>query len=451
MTSTPTPQYLQTQAYELLSREVDQGLHNFDYVAELDRFRHRGSGAFLKERALLNLYGQDIPKRMPREQALYSTTFGVHQYASLTFIPGAPKSVLVDGQLCLNTWQAAEIVPITGDPQLFLDLVSLIFDDDPVAIKFFLDAIASLIQRPTQKWAFMILIIGFQGSGKSFLCEMVAELVGRRNTAFPTVEAIKGNFTGWLLNAHLVVIHELDRMSREVATRLKHWITGQKLLINAKNVPEFYVRNYANVIACSNHDDCLHIDEDDRRMFTWISRAVKKTAEFYATRWQWFFEGDGLGIVLNFLSNRDISLFDPNAAPPKTQARDRMITNSRTEADNFLRDALDSILPPFAHDLCTASEVLQYLRVHQIRCTDAEVRRFLRECGAVSLGQCRVRGSRPNLWAVRHTERWANAPHDEIASAYVSVFDQSILVAEAATAGAASATMPVRRKRDSSI
>ena len=449
MISKSAPRDLQLKAYELLSQKVDQGLRHHDYIAELDRFRHRVSGAFIKERALLNLHGRDVPNRMRNEDALYATTLGIRQYASLTFIPGAPESVLADGQLCLNAWQSPDIMPVAGDPQPFLDLVALIFDGDPVVMDFFLDAIASLIQEPRKKWAFMILLIGIQGTGKSALCEMLAKLLGERNTAFPTIEAIKGNFTDWLLNAHLVVVHDLDRMSREVATRLKHWVTGRKLLINTKNVPAFYIRNYANVIACGKHDDIAILDEDDRRMFVWISQAQMKSKEHYAELCSWLFEGPGRGIVLDFLKHRDISHFNVNAAPPKTQGRDRMIANPRTEAENFLRDALDGIMPPFASDLCTASEILQYLRVHQIRCTDADVRRFLRQCGAVSLGQCRVHGSRPNLWAVRNPERWANATHEDIAGAYVGAFDQSVLVSERASADAdaVSAPMPVRRPR----
>jgi hypothetical protein len=448
--STTPPRDPRTEAYQAFSREADQRLRDFDYIGSIDRFRHRLSGDLFKERAILNLFLREIPNRVRIEDALYTTMLGIRQYASLTFIPGDDENVLVNGQHCLNVWQPPDIIPAEGDPRPFLDLVRLIFDEDSVAIRFFLDAAASLIQTPTRKWAFMILLVGAQGVGKSILCEMLAELVGRRNTAFPTVEAIKGSFTGWLLNAHLVVVHELERMGRDVSTRLKHWITGQELLINSKNVPEFYVRNYANVIACSNHDDTAHLDEDDRRMFIWTSQAQKQAPEYYAELWRWFFEGEGRGIVLDFLKRRDISGFNPNAAPPKTQGRDRLIANSRSEAENFLREALETYQPPFACDLCTASEILQYLRVHQIRCTDAEVRRFLRQFG-IPLGQCRVLGARLNLWAIRRPEFWASATHEDIIDAYVNPFDQSTSFNEPTDAGPASASMPVRRRPDPSL
>lgn len=443
-----TPKNQRTDDYKKAIREADQGLKDFDYIGTLDRFRHRVSGELFKERALLNLHWHDIPSRMRNEDALYTTVLGVRQYAGLSFIPGGPENVILNGQLYLNTWQAPNIVACQGDPEIFLELVRFIFDGDPIAIKFFLDAIASLIQAPTKKWAFMILIIGAQGVGKSILCEMIAELVGRRNTAFPTIEAIKGNFTSWLSSTLLVVVHELEKMSRDVGTRLKHWISSDLLLINGKNIPEYYIKNYANVVAASNHDDVAHLDDDDRRVFTWASQAKKRAPEYYAGLCKWFFEGPGSAIVLDFLKRRDITGFNANAAPPQTKGRERLISNSRSEAENFLRDALDSGAPPLACDLCTANDLLQFLRVHQVRCTGAEIRRFLHQCGALALGQCRVRGTRPNLWAVRNPEIWANATHDEIANAWVGVFDQYALVAERTTQDPKSAPMPVRRSRD---
>ena len=432
--------------HQLAVRRAGNTLASYDYIAKLDRFRHRGSSDLLKERSLLNLLGQTIPRGTSVINALYSEVLGIRQFAGITFVPGGDPDLIADGQLALNTWLPPAITPTEGDPAPFLDLIGLVFDHDPVAMAFFLDAVAALIQKPGTKWAFLILLIGAQGIGKSVVCDMIADLVGRKNTAFPTVEAMRSQFTGWLLNAHLVVFHELDQIGRDVATRLKHWVTGTDLLINSKNVPEFTIRNYSNIIACSNHEHVAHLEEDDRRVFTWISQGQKREAAYYSGICEWFFHGGGTGIVLNFLLNRDIASFNPKAAPPRTIGRQRLIDNSRSEAENFLRDALESFGPPFTTDLCTANEVLQFLRVHQVRCTDAEVRHFLRQSGALSLGQCRVRGTRPNLWAVRNPEHWASASHDELASAYVSVFDQYALQLEHEAAQGEIAPMPVRRK-----
>ena len=404
-------------------RSANEGIGSYDYVATLDRFRHRESGNLIKEGTLLRLFGHTIPQRVSEVEALYTPVLGVRQYAALTFVPGGPNDIVDDGQVFLNTWTPTPVVPVNGDAQLFFALVWHFFDGDADAIRFFLDVVGWLVQHPDRKLAFMVLLIGAQGVGKSLIADAVAELVGRRNTAFPTLEALRSNFTGWLQSAQLIVIHELEYLGREVASRIKHWVTGERLLINVKGVPEYYVRNYANIIACSNAEDAAHLDPDDRRVFSWISRATKREPEFYAAFYRWYFEGPGRGIVLKFLQERDLTGFNPHAAPPRTEGRARLIENALSEAERFLQDALAAHAPPFAADLCSAREVLQYLRLHLVRATDAEVRRFLRQHG-VSLGQHRLHGGRPCLWAVRNPAYWQSASSESVAAGYVSPFDQ---------------------------
>lgn len=425
-------------------KRADNSLSMYDYIARLDRFRHRVSGDLLRERALLNLLGSTIPIGVSVEQALYTTALGVRQYAGLTFAPGQPADLMVNGQLELNVWTPSDIVPQEGDPAPFLELISYLYDHDPIATGYILDLFACFVQRPGTKLNSMSLLIGGQGVGKSVVVDMMAELVGRRNVAFPTAEVMRSSFTSWLLNASLIIVHELPRADRELATRLKHWVTAPELMINVKGVPEFTVRNYANILACSNDPDVAQLDADDRRVFAWVSQARPQPASYYAALVRWFDDG-GKRVVLHYLLHRDIEHFNAKAPPPATPGRARLIENARSEAQNFLRDALESFTPPFAIDLVTASDVLQYLRAHQIRCTDAEVRRFLQDTGALPLGQHRIRGARPNLWAVRNPQQWASAAHDVLAAEYVPVFDQAALMRQRESETATSLPMPRRR------
>lgn len=433
------------EAYRRARTLAGNALSSYDYVANIDRFRHRGSGDLLKESGLLNLLGHTIPGRMPVATALYSEAMGILQFAGLTFAPGEPLHVVTKGQLELNTWTPTPIVPVAGDATPFLNFIDFLFDGDGIATSFFLDTIAALVQRPGIKLNYMTVIIGAQGVGKSMAVEMAAELVGRQNTAFPTMDALTSPFNGWALTAYLGVFHELARMGRAAATRLKHWITSDTLMINAKNVPEFSIPNRMNLLACSNHDDVALLDEDDRRMFTWISQAEKQPADYYADLHGWYFDGPGKAIVLHHLLHRDLSGFNPKAAPPRTAGRERLIANSRSESESFLSEALSSYAPPFVTDLCVALEVLQFMRVHQIHCTYPEVQRFLRQIDALSLGQRRVNGARPNLWAVRNQARWASANHDDIVAGYVSAFNQYAAQLEQAGREAGTTPMPIRR------
>lgn len=219
----------------------------------------------------------------------------------------------------------------------------------------------------------------------------------------------------------------MEKLARDTASRLKNWITADTLLINSKHVPEYSIQNAANIFACANHDDVAHLDPDDRRVFSWISQAQKRDPDFYGELCQWFYEGEGGGILLHYLRQRNISSFNPRAAPLRTESRAQLIVNSLSEAERFLLEALESYAPPFAADLCTARELLQYLREYHIRALDVEIRRFLHDHG-VSLGQHRIHGARPCLWAIRNFEHWRAASAQDIAAGYISPFDQNSAV-----------------------
>ena len=411
-------------AHQLARREAGDQLACYDFISNLNRFRHRQSGDLLTEGTLLRLHGRELPRHMRVDEALYTPALGVRQYAGLAFEPGQPVDIVSQNLVRLNIWLKPSIERRQGDARLFLELVALVFDHNEEAINFFLDAVASLLQKPGTKWAFLVLLIGPQGIGKSLLCEMISELVGRGNTAFPTVDAIKSPFTGWLAGAYLVICHELDRMTREVATRLKHWVTSEQLLINAKNIPEYYIKSYVNVIICSNDDDIAHLDADDRRYFVWISRAKKQAPAYYATVWQWFFHGEGKSVVFDHLLGRNLANFNPNVAPPRTQGRDRLVVYSQSEVERELQDALQFREHPLRDDLVTVREIRYFLEDQNIRCNDNDILRFLHRIGGLALGQHRIRGQRVSLWAIRETAQWQTATARELANSYRSLAEQ---------------------------
>ena len=101
-----------------------------------------------------------------------------------------------------------------------------------------------------------------------------------------------------------------------------------------------------------------------------------------------------------------------------------------------MQDALERFRPPLSNDLLVMADVIEFLRAQKVRCSDAEVRGFIRK-KAVSLGQVRLKKERPSLWAIRNQDRWIVASHEELIAAYEQSNQKS--------ASAASAVMPVRR------
>ena len=63
MSSTGNPRK-ELEEYRRAIMVAGNGLSRYDYIGNIDRFRHGSSGDLLKESALLNLFGHTIPGKM---------------------------------------------------------------------------------------------------------------------------------------------------------------------------------------------------------------------------------------------------------------------------------------------------------------------------------------------------------------------------------------------------
>jgi hypothetical protein len=99
------------------------------------------------------------------------------------------------------------------------------------------------------------------------------------------------------------------------------------------------------VIITSNHKtDGLYLPADDRRHFVaWSSYQMKDfDDDYWKDLWKFYAEG-GNEHVTAYLSELDLSDFDPKAPPPKTPAFRQIITANAAPEDLDLIDALERI------------------------------------------------------------------------------------------------------------
>lgn len=370
-----------------------------------------------------------FPEMEPSEaiEEMLHPEHGLPRVTSLCLRPGEAR-IISDGHggLRYNLWQPCNVRAEAGDVEPFLMLVRLILDNDEVAVQFVLGFIAHMIQRPGQKMAFAILIIGAQGIGKSLFGQMATRVIGEANTAVLEMGALTGSFNGFLARAHLVIVNEfVVSASRAVRAMLKNLITSPTILLNEKGVPAYPIDNVSSLLLFSNESAAAALDHDDRRYFVWRSEAQRQPAEFYADLAAWFDNG-GDGYLLHYLQNFDLSAFSPHAAPPRTAARAELIRESMTDQQQTLTDLHEAFEAPFDRDLAIVEDVVATLSEQRrgLRFTSRDVTGFFRSIGAANLGQCRLpRPGNPNykprFWALRNQERWINASEGEIAHAYL--------------------------------
>lgn len=125
------------------------------------------------------------------------------------------------------------------------------------------------------------------------------------------------------------------------------------LRVDEKHIREHSVLNCTGVIITTNHKaDGIYLPPDDRRHYVAWSDMKREdfSEDYWRTLWQWY-ESGGYGHVAAYLTELDLSAFDPKAPPPKTEAFWDIVNASRSPEDAELADLLDTLGNPLAFTL----------------------------------------------------------------------------------------------------
>ena len=400
------------------------------FNASNNRFYDRQTRLNYDVQAVCRRHAHETTEGESVHAALFSGSHPVDKVDGTTYLPGGDEIVEERGGRWLNSWVKPSVVRRPGSARPFLDHVRYILDGDEKAVCYWLDWLAHLIQHPTVKMPAAMLLIGGQGTGKSLLAGVAIRLVGEENTSSISANDLSSAFNGWLHGKSLIVIDELvnDR-SGSTPARMKNLVTEPRLQVNRKGVEAFAASNLAHFMLLSNAIDAAIVDSDDRRFMVWCSQATPKPAGYYRWLHRWI-EGGGVGRVLNFLLERDLSRFEPYSHPPRTAGRDRVIAESRSGIADYLHNALEAGDEPFDRDLVILNRVVDHMTLFKrMPVSTRVVAAVLRQAGAVELGQKRVGGvdgPKYRVWAIRNFDKWRNASEAEIASDFGEASEQEI-------------------------
>jgi hypothetical protein len=174
----------------------------------------------------------------------------------LEYLPGEPAGVVVvDKRRVMNTYRPGHIREKAGSIQPFNEyMIHLVPDEgDRHELSRWC---ATLIARPDIRMHYGVLLISeTQGVGKSTLGEAIlAPLIGLDNVSFPTEQAIlKSDFNYWIAHKRLAIIQEIfSGQNKKVYDNLKSTMTDRYVDVNKKNIPNYRLRNYVQVLASSS-------------------------------------------------------------------------------------------------------------------------------------------------------------------------------------------------------
>jgi Family of unknown function (DUF5906)/Bifunctional DNA primase/polymerase, N-terminal/Primase C terminal 2 (PriCT-2) len=389
--------------------EDDNSWNAWVFVGEAMKFIRRSDGQTFRHDQWKAMYGGLYPDG-DILGAVWRSRIPVRKFEALVYLPEA--SEFPDGETGkrYNIWRKSGVEALPGDVKPFLDHMAFLFpnEDDRALV---LDYLALLTQRPADKIHFALLIRGAQGTGKSWVGNLMEQIIGKPNVVRPSNDEVTSKWTRWMEGAQLAIVEELMAIGRlEVANRLKPVITDATIRIEEKNCSIYSIPNKLNFLCFTNHDDALKMEHGDRRWLVVFSPATRREPEYYA-RLFGYLEDGGACFVKHWLMQRNICLNGQGVAPA-TSGKEQMRRMSMGDAEAHLLDLFEAGSAPFDFDLVRVDDLVQV--VTRTMNSKANLRsrlaKFLKEELSAIQHTRYTKGDaeRPSyqLWSIRKHDVW---------------------------------------------
>lgn len=398
-------------------------IQDYVYSVATKRFMHIETLETLDKEQLDAVFATQFPLRaqgtFPASVEFLNDP-AARKVAAPTYRPGAGRFVPEPGRLCINLYRPSILVPTPGDVGPWRRHLRYLIPDKKarrVVLKWF----AFQVQHPDRKINWAIFIGGRQGIGKDALLVPLCRALGDHNVAVISPDDLANGWTDWLKDRKLVVVQEFAVFEKKtLMNRMNPLIASPptKLRINAKFVPQYDIPNLASFVFFSNHREALQLDADDRRFFVYWSEAEAKTKEYYTQLYAWM-EANAAA-VYQFLLSVDLSSFGASGQAPMTAEKLRVIRESQSPVEQYLRGQHDARQAPLDRDLITINSLIEDIPRVVGHVSARSVAAVLRKLGARELPrQLRLHnGTRPRVWAVRNVEVYERMSERELSAAY---------------------------------
>jgi hypothetical protein len=249
---------------------------------------------------------------------------------------------------------------LAADISLWLDHCAALIPEKSDREHIF-DVMACKLQQPRTKVNHAILIAGYQGSGKdTFWAPFLWAVCGQgRNLGELNNNTINSQW-GYAYESEIIMLHELReseaRDRRALANHLKGIIAAPPavILVNKKSQHPYNVVNRCLVLSSSNDRVPIVLDTQDRRWFCVWSDLPRMDQAAGRRLWTWFESGGGYAAIAAWLYRRDVSAFNPAAAPPVTEYKLSLIANGQSPAESILCEMIRGREGPFEQGVITA-------------------------------------------------------------------------------------------------
>lgn len=257
----------------------------------------------------------------------------------LVFEPGADVE-----EPAINLWRGFAMQPRKGDVSAILELLVHLHKDSgetdvecAANMVWTLRWLALPLQKPGTKMRTALVFHGPQGAGKNLMFEIVAAIYGRHALVVGQ-DQLEDKFNDWasqklfLIGDEVVARAELYHQKN----KLKAFITGETIQINAKMLPLRTETNHCNVVFLSNEAQPLALEQGDRRYHV-IYTPPRRADGLYDRVAQCLANG-GAEAFYEHLLRYDLGTFNAYTLPPVTRAKADLIELGLKPQERFVAD-----------------------------------------------------------------------------------------------------------------
>lgn len=242
-----------------------------------------------------------------------------------------------------NVFQGWRIEPKSGDASLWVDYVERILcGGDKAVAHWVMTFVADGVQRP---WSLhpgtALALRGAQGGGKSFLGNMLARILcDEQVQEVADSDRLFERFNRNMFGSTFILAEEsVFAGSPKQANTLKAFITSPRWKYEQKFLASFSGKNVHRMIATTNDEQAVHLDDDDRRWTVIEVANMFDNPDGGEAReyWKKYWDLDP-GIVLRYLLEYDVDR-DLIGRPIITEAK---------QADKIMSDPVLELLHEIA-------------------------------------------------------------------------------------------------------
>ena len=215
--------------------------------------------------------------------------------------------------------------------------------NNPEYFKYIVSWFANIVKTGDINRVAMVLI-SQPGCGKGFFVNFMRYIIrGVNMTVLSGIKAITQKHNTVLENQRFICVDEMSSTKDEFRSnfdRLKAYITDPKISIEPKGVNPFTIDNISNFILCSNHEDSIIVEENDRRYSIFkVSEKYRGNEQYWINMQRKCYNQDVANAFYTFLLDFECL---PSLRPIETDIRRRALNLSKPAPLKFV-DSLSEV------------------------------------------------------------------------------------------------------------